>query len=67
MLQREELRFAQHLAPKLQGRGGEVPDWVRFTLRRMDLWFGNIRDNEVPKRKWGNGNGQMFDDAGVVS
>jgi hypothetical protein len=46
---------------------GEVPDWVRWTLRRMDLWFGNIRDNEVPKLKWGNGNGQMFDDAGVVS
>ena len=46
---------------------GEVPDWVRFTLRRMDLWFGNIRENEVPKLKWGNGNGQMFDDAGVVS
>lgn len=46
---------------------GEVPDWVRFELASMSMWFGNLRDNEVPKLKWGNGNGQMFDDAGVVS
>ena len=32
VLEREELRFAQHLAPKIQGQGSEFPRWIGWAV-----------------------------------
>jgi len=47
---------------------GDIPDWLRVTLKNMGLWFGNLRADEVPRfRRHGNGNVQMFTDNGTVA
>jgi hypothetical protein len=47
---------------------GDIPDWLRVTLKNMGLWYGNLRANEVPRfRRHGNGNVQMFTDNGTVA